>query len=68
MEDILLLKKKVIKLKDIEKFAYIEEHRAFGIFWNRTYDFTIKFFDATLKHMSLVTFLLFISLAVAAPN
>lgn len=32
MEDILLLKKKVIKLKDIEKFAYIEGHRAFGIF------------------------------------
>ena len=34
------LLKKAIKLKGIEKLAYIEGHRIFGIYSNRTCDFT----------------------------
>ena len=41
------LLKKGINLKGIEKLAYIEGRRIFGIYLNRTYDFTIKCFDAT---------------------
>ena len=45
MTDIYL--KKGIQLKGIEMLACIEEDRIFGIYLNRTYDFTIKSFDAT---------------------
>ena len=41
------LLKKDIKWKDIEKLVHIEGHRIFAIHSNRTYNFTIKSFDAT---------------------
>ena len=41
------LLKKAIKLKGIEKLAYIEGHRIFGIYSNRTCDFTKNSFGAT---------------------
>ena len=37
--------KKDINLKDIEKLGYIEGHRIFDIYSNRTCDFTIKTFE-----------------------
>ena len=59
---------KGIKLKDMENLAYIEAHKIFGICSNRTYNrFYNKIVWWNLKHLSLGTFILFISLALA-PN
>ena len=38
---------KDIKLKYIEKLAYIVRHKIFGICANRKCDFTIKYFNVT---------------------